>query len=126
MSLASIAIPFLVLLLAGAFAAYHRFRLAVWAALTATLLVACWLLGASAAATVIAALIVAWIAVPLLVPQIRKPYITAPLLKFYRRSCRRCRRPNASRWNRARWVSKASCSRASLRGRHCCRSRSRN
>jgi acyl-CoA dehydrogenase len=81
----SIAIPFLALLLAAGFAAYHRLRLAVWAALTVTLLVACWLLGASPVATLIAALIVAWIAVPLLVPQIRKPYITAPLLKFYKK-----------------------------------------
>ena len=30
----SVAIPFLAFLLAGAFAAYHRLRLAVWAALT--------------------------------------------------------------------------------------------
>ena len=50
----SIAIPFLVLLLVGAVAAYHRLRLAVWAALTATALVACWLLGANAAATAVA------------------------------------------------------------------------
>lgn len=79
----SVAIPFLAFLLAGAFAAYHRLRLAVWAALTASLLVACWLLGANTTATVIAAVVVALIAVPLLLPQIRKPYITAPLLKFY-------------------------------------------
>lgn len=79
----SVAIPFLAFLIAGAFAAYHRLRLAVWAALTASLLVACWLLGANTTATVIAAVVVALIAVPLLLPQIRKPYITAPLLKFY-------------------------------------------
>ena len=66
----SIAIPFLAFLLAGEFAAYHRLRLAVWAALTATLLVACWLLGANPAATLIAAAIVALIAVPLLIPQL--------------------------------------------------------
>ena len=35
----SIAIPFLAFLLVGAFAAYHRLRLAYWAAITATLLV---------------------------------------------------------------------------------------
>jgi acyl-CoA dehydrogenase len=80
----SIAIPFLAFLLAGAFAAYHRLRLAVWAALTATLLVACWLLGANLAATLVAEVIVALIAVPLLIPQLRKPFITAPLMKFYR------------------------------------------
>jgi len=79
----SVAIPFLAFLLAGAFAAYHRLRLAVWAALTASLLVVCWLLGANATATVIAAVLVALIAIPLLLPQIRKPFITTPLLKFY-------------------------------------------
>ncbi|MCY7355113.1 MAG: acyl-CoA dehydrogenase [Lysobacter sp.] len=81
----SVAIPFIAFLLAGGFAAYHRLRLAVWAAMTVTMLVACWLLGANVAATLIAAFMVAIIAVPLLLPQIRRPYITAPLLKFYRR-----------------------------------------
>ncbi len=81
----SIVIPFLALLLAASFAAYHRWRLAVWAALTATLLVACWLLGTNPAATIIAAVILALVAVPLLLPQIRKPWITTPLLKFYTR-----------------------------------------
>ncbi len=79
----SVAVPFLAFLLAGAFAAYHRLRLAAWAAMTACLLLACWLLGASAIAAGVAALVVALVAVPLLVPGIRKPYITAPLLKFY-------------------------------------------
>ena len=77
--------PFLVLLLAGGFAAYHRLRLSVWATLTSALLLAGWLLGASGAATLVAALLVAWVAIPLLVPQIRKPYVTAPLMKFYKR-----------------------------------------
>ncbi|MBJ7574973.1 acyl-CoA dehydrogenase [Luteimonas sp. MC1828] len=81
----SILAPFLVLLLAGAIAAYHRLRLATWVAITAAGLVACALLGASTAATVIAAFLLALVAVPLLVPQIRKPFITAPALKFYRR-----------------------------------------
>ena len=36
----SIAIPFIAFLLVGAIAAYHRLRLPVWAALTATALVA--------------------------------------------------------------------------------------
>src|SRR3546814_3095465 len=71
--------------LAGAFAAYHRLRLAWWAAITATLLVGCWLLGANPVATVIAGALTALIALPLLIPAIRKPLITAPLLKFYRR-----------------------------------------
>ncbi|HVR81105.1 MAG TPA: acyl-CoA dehydrogenase [Luteimonas sp.] len=81
----SIAIPFLAFLLSGAFAAYHRLRLAVWAAITITLLLACWLLGASPVATAISALLVALVAVTLLVPGIRKPWITARLLQFYTR-----------------------------------------
>ncbi|HEY5782012.1 MAG TPA: acyl-CoA dehydrogenase [Lysobacter sp.] len=79
----SIVIPFIAFLLVGAIAAYHRLRLPVWAALTATALVACWLLGASGAATFIAALVTALIAVPLLLPQFRLPFITQPLLGFY-------------------------------------------
>jgi len=79
----SIAIPFIAFLLVGAIAAYHRLRLPVWAALTATALVACWLLGASGTATVVAAIVTALIAVPLLLPQIRLPFITKPLLGFY-------------------------------------------
>ncbi len=79
----SVAIPFLALLLTTAFAAYHRLRLATWAAMTATLLVACWLLGASGGATVMAAIVVALVSIPLLLPKVRKPYITTPLLKFY-------------------------------------------
>ena len=79
----SVIVPLLVFLAAGAFAAYHRLRLAVWAALTATLLVGCWLLGAHLVATIAMAALVALIALPLLIPQIRKPLITTPLLGFY-------------------------------------------
>ncbi|MEO5566294.1 MAG: acyl-CoA dehydrogenase [Luteimonas sp.] len=81
----SIAIPFVVLVLAGMFAAYHGWRLAVWVAVSAALLVVCAMLGANAAATVTAAVLLALVAVPLLVPAIRRQYITAPLLKFYTR-----------------------------------------
>jgi acyl-CoA dehydrogenase len=78
-----VASPFLVFLLASGIAAYHRWRLATWAAATASALVAAWLLGAHAAATVAAGLLLALVALPLLLPAIRKPYITAPLLRFY-------------------------------------------
>ncbi|MBW3551506.1 MAG: acyl-CoA dehydrogenase family protein, partial [Proteobacteria bacterium] len=81
----NIAVPFLAFLLVGAFAAYHRLRLSTWTALTATALVACWLLGASGIATAAALVLLAAIAVPLLLPGIRLPYIAAPLLKFYSR-----------------------------------------
>ena len=79
----SILLPFLILLAATAFAAYHRLRLAVWAAATATLLVACWLLGADKTATSVAAVLVALVALPLLLPFLRMPLITRPLLGFY-------------------------------------------
>ena len=79
----SILVPFIALIVVAAVSAYHRWRLPVWAAITATVLVACWLLGANATATLVAGVIVALVAVPLLLPQIRLPLITAPLLKFY-------------------------------------------
>ena len=79
----SIAVPFLVFLLVGAFSAYHRLRLPVWAALTAVALVACWLLGANGVATAVAGIIAALIAVPLLLPQIRLPFLSTPLLGVY-------------------------------------------
>jgi acyl-CoA dehydrogenase len=79
----SIVVPFLVVLLAGLFAAYHRMRLAAWVAMAAAALVACWLLGASAAATLAAAILLALVALPLLLPAIRKPFLTAPMLGFY-------------------------------------------
>ncbi|MDH5834661.1 acyl-CoA dehydrogenase [Luteimonas kalidii] len=81
----SVVIPFLAVLLAGAFAAYHRLRLAVWVAISATLLVACWFLGASPVATIVAAVLVAAIAATLLLPFVRKPLVTTPLLKFFRK-----------------------------------------
>ena len=79
----SIALPFIVFLLVGAFASYHRLRLPVWVALTAVALLACWLFGANPTATAVAGVIAALVAVPLLLPQIRIPFITAPLLGFY-------------------------------------------
>src|SRR5690606_5318917 len=82
----SVVIPFLVLLLAGAFAAYHRMRLATWVAFTATALVACWFLGADRTATIVAGALLALVAVPLLLPFVRKPLITAPALGFLRKA----------------------------------------
>lgn len=81
----SVVIPFLAILVVGAFAAYHRLRLWLWAAVTAALLAACWFAGVDRTATLVAAIVVALIAVPLLLPFLRKPLITAPLLKFYTR-----------------------------------------
>ncbi len=81
----SIVVPFLVLLLAGAFAAYHRMRLATWTAIAAAGLAACWLLGADRTATLVAIAVTAVVAVPLLLPFIRKPLLTGPMLKTYRK-----------------------------------------
>ena len=82
----SIALPFLALILATAFAAYHRLRLAVWAALAGSLLVACGLLGASPTATLVAAAMLLLVAVPVLIPAIRKPLLTAPVLRVLRKA----------------------------------------
>ncbi|RNF86521.1 acyl-CoA dehydrogenase [Montanilutibacter psychrotolerans] len=79
----AIAVPFIAFLLIGAIAAYHRLRLPVWAALTITALLGCWLFGANPTATLIATAVVVLVSVPLLLPQFRLPFITAPLLKFY-------------------------------------------
>ncbi len=82
----SILLPFIALLVSAAFAAYHRLRLAIWAALAACLLLAGWLLGAHPTATIVASVLVALIALPLLIPAIRKPLLSAPALRFLRKA----------------------------------------
>ena len=82
----SVLVPFLAVLLVGAIAAYHRLGLAVWAAVSACALVAVWLLGASGTASAVAAIGLAIVAVPLLIPAIRKPLLTAPALGFLRKA----------------------------------------
>ena len=49
----SIAVPILAVLFATGLAAYHRWRLPGWAAITACLLLAGWLLGAHKTATLV-------------------------------------------------------------------------
>jgi acyl-CoA dehydrogenase len=85
MSIALLLAPIVALILVTAFCAYHRLRLAVWAAMVATLVVACWLLDADRTVTLIVAGLASLIAVPMLIPPLRKVAITAPLLKFYTR-----------------------------------------
>ena len=75
--------PFLAVLVVGAIAAYHRFSLALFAALAATALVAAALAGASMTGTIVCAVLLALIVLPLLVTPIRQRFITAPLLTFY-------------------------------------------
>ncbi|WP_028914608.1 acyl-CoA dehydrogenase [Pseudoxanthomonas sp. J31] len=81
----SIAAPILAFLLISGFAAYHRMRLITWAVLQAIALAACWWLGAHQTTTLVMAIITAVIAVPLLLPFIRKPLIVAPLLNVFRK-----------------------------------------
>jgi acyl-CoA dehydrogenase len=78
-------VPFLVLLIAGGFAAYHRTRLVTWVALSAGALLVALLLGASGVATAIAAVLLAVVAIPLLVPSLRRSLVSAPLLDVFRR-----------------------------------------
>lgn len=73
----SIVLPFLALLLAGAFVAYHRMRLFTWTLISVALLAACWFIPyVNQTATIVAAAVLAVIAVPLLLPFIRKPLLT--------------------------------------------------
>ncbi|MDC6695202.1 hypothetical protein OEZ72_25800, partial [Leclercia adecarboxylata] len=82
----SIVVPFLVVLLAGAFVAYHRMRLITWTIISVVLRAACWFIPYfNQTATIVAAAIVAVIAVPLLLPFIRKPLLTAPMMKVFRK-----------------------------------------
>jgi acyl-CoA dehydrogenase len=76
----SILLPFLLLLLVAAFAAYHRFSLAVFAALSGTMLVACALGGVSRTGVIAAAVLLAIFVLPLLVTPIRQALVTRFLL----------------------------------------------
>ena len=82
----SVVLPFIAILLAGAFVAYHRMRLVAWVAIAAVLLAAGWWLGAHPTATIVAAVLVAAIALPLLLPFIRRPLLTAPALGVLRKA----------------------------------------
>jgi len=66
-----------------AYTSYHRYSLAVFAALAGSVLVACSLLGASPASVTVLAVLLALIVLPLLITPIRQRFITAPLLGFY-------------------------------------------
>jgi acyl-CoA dehydrogenase len=81
----SIVVPFLILLLVGFAAAYHRLPLLIWVLLTGVSLAAGAALGTNATATIIAAVLIALVALPLLIPAIRLSLITRPLLNFYTR-----------------------------------------
>ncbi len=79
----SIIAPWLAVLLLVGFVSYHRYSLAVFAALAGSALVVCGLLGASTVSVLAAAVLLALVVLPLLITPIRQRFITAPLLGFY-------------------------------------------
>jgi acyl-CoA dehydrogenase len=79
----SVLLPFLVLLIIGGIAAYHRFSLAVFTALAGSALLAMGLGGANFIATVVCAVLLALTTLPLLITPFRQKFVTAPLLNFY-------------------------------------------
>ena len=81
----NILIPFLLLLVAGAIAAYFRTSLKTWVILSAVGLALALVAKASVLATVIAAALLALVAVPLLNTALRRRRITAPLLTVYQK-----------------------------------------
>jgi len=80
----SLFIPFLALLLAAVVVVWYRGPLVAWSALSVLLLSTCALLGINLAAIGSAAAIVGLISVLILIPYLRKPLISAPLLKLVR------------------------------------------
>ncbi|MBW8823102.1 MAG: acyl-CoA dehydrogenase [Xanthomonadales bacterium] len=81
----SIVLPLLALVIASGIAAYNRWSLALWSALAAAFLLVAWFFGGNSTLVVVLAVLSAIVAVPLLVPGIRKSLVTTPLLKFYTR-----------------------------------------
>ena len=61
-------------------------RLVTWTLISVALLVACWFIPyVNQTATIVAAAVLAVIAVPLLLPFIRKPLLTGPMMKVFRK-----------------------------------------
>ncbi|PNS07416.1 acyl-CoA dehydrogenase [Solilutibacter silvestris] len=81
----SIVLPLLAVVIATGIAAYHRWSLALWSALMAAFLLVAWFFGGNSTLTIVLAVLAAVVAIPLLVPALRKSLVTAPLLKFYTR-----------------------------------------
>src|SRR5690606_31984157 len=83
MSILAILAPFFALLLAVLLVAYHRWGLAVFAALAGSLLVVTGLAGANLTATWVAAGLLAVTTLPLLITPLRQALITRHALRFY-------------------------------------------
>ena len=81
----SILAPFLAVLLVALLAAYHRWPLAVFAALAGAALVAAGLLGAHLTTTIVLGAVLALIVLPLLVTPLRQAVVSSYLLRVYSR-----------------------------------------
>jgi acyl-CoA dehydrogenase len=81
----SILLPFLALLVLGALAVYHRWPLAVFAAVAGSALVIAGLGPGNSTATIAAAVLLALTVLPLLITPLRQLLITRYALKFYTR-----------------------------------------
>jgi len=78
-------LPFFALLLAAAIVAWYRGPFVLWSALAALLLIIFGLLGIHFIAVASAALILGLMSALILLPFLRKPFISAPLLKLVRK-----------------------------------------
>ena len=81
----TLVIPFLALVLAGGFVAYHRKGLFLWTVLSAIALAICWFTGIHQTAVIVAGAIVALISAIVLIPFLRKPLISSPFMAFFRK-----------------------------------------
>jgi acyl-CoA dehydrogenase len=81
----SILAPFLALLLVGLLSAYHRWPLAIFAALSGAALVGAALLGAHPTTTLVLGALLALFVLPLLVTPLRQALVSSYLLKVYSR-----------------------------------------
>jgi len=83
----SILAPFLILFVVGIASAYHRWSMWIWAMVSAAALVALEIVGLLARTpTIVAGVLFALVVVPLLVPALRKRWITQRALAFYAKS----------------------------------------
>jgi len=85
MNMISPALPFLLVLLAGAVVSYHRWHLIVWVLASAAALAGCWWAGLHPASILIAAALLVLVSLPVLLPFLRRPLLSAPLLNLFRK-----------------------------------------
>jgi len=81
----SLFLPFLALLLAAAIVGWYRGPFILWSVLSALLLIACTLLGINLTAIMSVGFIVVFMSAVIIIPALRKPFISAPLLTLVRK-----------------------------------------